>query len=375
MKILFKLCALGAEEAVMAEQNRTVFGRTPGGETVELLTLRDGACACEIITWGGAVRSLTVPDQNGAPVDVALGFDTLEGYMAQDKYIGALVGRYANRIGGAKFTLNGREYPLAANNGANSLHGGLVGFNAQVWTVDRLDERSAVLSLFSPDGQEGYPGNLTVQVTYTLADGALSIEYRAKSDADTVCNLTNHTYFNLSGHGGDSVEGQYIRLYASRYTPAGPGSIPTGEIAPVDGTPMDLRTVQPIGAHISDAFDQLTLAGGWDHNWAVDGWGGAECQDILRPAARAWSPDTGILMDAFTTLPGVQFYAGNFLSGCPAGKGGAVYGDRCGFALETQYFPDSPNHPNFPSAVLKAGEEYYSKTVYRFGSAPSAAAL
>ncbi len=359
----------------MAEQNRSIFGQTADGTVVELLTLRDGACACEIITYGGAVRSLTVPDRNGDPVDVALGFDTLEDYMAQDKYIGALVGRYANRIGGAKFTLNGKEYALAANNGDNSLHGGLVGFNAQVWTVETQSENAVTLSLFSPDGQEGYPGNLTVRVTYTLADGALSIEYWAKSDADTVCNLTNHTYFNLSGHGGGSGEGQYIRVCASRYTPTVPGSIPTGEIAPVDGTPMDLRTPQPIGVHIGDPFDQLTMAGGWDHNWAVDGWDGTERQDALRPAARAWSPDTGILMDAFTTLPGVQFYAGNFLSGCPAGKGGAVYGDRCGCALETQYFPDSPNHPNFPSTVLKAGEEYHSKTVYRFGSAPSAAVL
>ena len=347
----------------------------PDGTLVEELTLRDGACSCQIITYGGAVRTLTVPDRNGNPVDVALGFDTLEDYMAQDKYMGALVGRYANRIGGAEFTLNATRYALAANNGPNSLHGGSVGFNAQVWTVEELSENAVTLSLFSPDGQEGYPGNLTVQVTYTLAGGALSIEYRAKSDADTVCNLTNHTYFNLSGHGSGSVEGQFIRVCASRYTPTVPGSIPTGEIAPVDGTPMDLRTPQPIGAHINDPFDQLTLAGGYDHNWVIDGWDGTGRQDALRPAATAYAMETDIVMTVSTTLPGVQFYAGNFLSGCPAGKGGTVYGDRCGFALETQYFPDSPNHPNFPSAVLRAGEEHHSKTVYRFGVASSAAGL
>lgn len=359
----------------MEGQNRTVFGQMPDGTGVELLTLRDGACACEIITCGGAVRSLTVPDKNGAPVDVALGFDALEDYRTQTKYLGALVGRYANRIGGARFTLNGKEYTLAKNSGENSLHGGAVGFNAKVWTVEALTENAAVLSLFSPDGEEGYPGDLTVRVTYTLSDGALSIEYWAKSGADTVCNLTNHTYFNLSGHGSGSMEGQFIKLNASRYTPTVPGSIPTGEIAPVDGTPMDLRTLQPIGEHISDPFEQLTLAGGYDHNWAIDGWDGTGRQAALLPAARAWSPDTGILMEVLTTLPGIQFYAGNFLGGCPTGKGGAVYANRYGFCLETQYFPDSPNHPNFPSAVLRAGEEYHSKTVYRFGTASSAAGL
>ncbi|MBD5133996.1 MAG: galactose mutarotase [Clostridiales bacterium] len=351
------------------EGSRKIFGCMPDGATVEELTLRDGAFICKVITYGGAVRSLVVPDQDGNPVDVVLGFDTLEDYMAQDKYIGALVGRYANRIGGARFTLDGTEYRLAANDGANSLHGGNVGFDKQVWTVEELTDASLTLSLVSPHMQEGYPGTLEVRVTYTLSDGALRIGYRAKSDRDTVCNLTNHSYFNLSGHDSGSVEGQDIKLNASRYTPTGPGSIPTGEIAPVDGTPMDLRTPQPIGAHINDSFDQLAMAGGWDHNWVIDGWDGTGCQDTLRPAAWAWSPDTCIVMETFTTLPGVQFYAGNFLGGCPAGKGGAGYGNRCGFCLETQFFPDSPNRPEFPSCVLRAGEEYRATTLYRF-SAP-----
>lgn len=346
------------------EQNRTAFGRMPDGAQVDKLTLRDGALSCEIITYGGAVRSLIVPDRDGNPVDVALGFDTLEDYRAQTKYIGALVGRYANRIGGAKFTLNGVEYPLYKNDGENSLHGGLVGFDKQVWTVEALTDNSVTLSLTSPDGQEGYPGTLSVRVTYTLADGGLAIDYWAKSDKDTVCNLTNHSYFNLSGHDSGSVESQDIRLYASRYTPTVPGSIPTGEIAPVDGTFMDLRRTQPIGACIDEDFEQLTIAGGYDHNWVIDGWDGT-----LRSAAWAWSPDTCIVLECFTTLPGVQFYAGNYLDGCPAGKGGAPYAKRWGFCLETQFFPDSPNNPNFPSCVLKAGEEHRSKTVYRF-SAP-----
>lgn len=347
------------------EQNRTAFGRMPDGAQVDLLTLRDGALTCEIITYGGAVRSLSVPDRAGNPVDVVLGFDALEGYLAQDKYIGALVGRYANRIGGAGFTLNGTEYPLAANDGPNSLHGGLRGFDKQVWTVEALTGSSATLSLASPDMQEGYPGSLEARVTYTLADGALRLDYRARSDRDTVCNLTNHSYFNLSGHQSGSVESQDIRLYASRYTPTLPGSIPTGEIAPVDGTVMDLRHTQPIGARIDEDFDQLAMAGGYDHNWVIDGWDGS-----LRPAAWAWSPDTCIVMEALTTLPGVQFYAGNSLDGCPPGKGGARYGRRCGFCLETQYFPDSPNQPGFPSCTLRAGETYQSTTVYRF-SAPA----
>ena len=346
------------------EQNRTAFGRMPDGAPVELITLRDGAYACEIITCGGALRSLTVPARDGTPVDVVLGFDTLEDYRKQNKYIGALVGRYANRIAGARFTLNGTQYLLNANEGVNSLHGGPTGFHAQIWSVEALNENAVTLALTSPDGHEGFPGNLDVRVTYTLKDGALTLSYWAKSDQDTVCNLTNHSYFNLSGHGSGSVESQYIRLYASRYTPTDERSIPTGELAPVDGTVMDLRRAQPIGACADEPFEQLALAGGWDHNWAVDGWDGS-----LRPAAWAWSPDTGVAMETFTTLPGVQFYSGNYLDGCPVGKGGARYAKRQGFCLETQYFPDSPNRPKFPSCVLRSGETYRSTTGYKF-SAP-----
>lgn len=342
--------------------NRTLFGRLPDGTAVEELTLRAGGLSCSLITYGGAVRTLSVPDREGKAVDVALGFDTLEDYLSQDKYLGALIGRYANRIGGSRFALNGQEYCLAANDGANHLHGGVVGFDKQVWTVEALTEQRAVLSLFSPDGQENYPGSLFVRVTYTLTGEGLAIDYEARCDRDTLCNLTNHTYFNLSGHDSGVVDGQHIQIFAERYTPTAAGSIPTGVLAAVEGTPMDLRRPLPIGSHVEDSFEQLTLAGGYDHNWVIDGWDG-----VLRPAARAWSPETGIAMDVRSTLPGLQFYSGNYLDGCPRGKGGAPYARRWGFCLETQYFPDAPNRPEFPSAVLKAHEVYHQSTAYLFG--------
>ena len=345
----------------MEQQKRVLFGTMPDGTAVEAVTLKRGKLSCRILTYGGAVQSLVVPGRDGNPVDVVLGFDTLEDYRKQDKYIGALIGRYGNRIGGASFSLNGTEYPLAANDGANHLHGGTVGFDKQVWTVEALTADTLTLSLLSPDGQEGYPGSLSVQVIYALTERGLSIDYRAMCDRDTVCNLTNHTYFNLSGHGSGPVTGQYIQIPAQRYIPTVPGSIPTGEIAPVEGTPMDLREGLPIGARADEDFAQLTMAGGYDHNWCIDGADGS-----LRRAARAWSRETGIVLETWTTQPGVQFYSGNYLDGCPAGKGGAPYAKRWGFCLETQHYPDSPHHPSFPSTVLPAGTEYRQTTEYRF---------
>jgi len=340
------------------------FGVTPDGAAVELHTLRAGALSCNVLTYGGTLQSLRVPDRDGKPVDVLLGFDSLEPYLTHDKFLGALVGRYANRIGAARFTLNGKAYPLAANdNGVNHLHGGLDGFNRRVWTVESASENRLLLSLFSPDGDQGYPGNLTVQVTYTLTAEGLTIDYRAESGRDTVCNLTNHAYFNLSGHDSGPVLDQTIQIPADRYTPTDPLSIPTGEIAPVEGTPMDLRTTAPIGARIGEDFPQLLQAGGYDHNWIPNGQPGA-----LRTAARAASAVTGVSMEVLSTLPGIQFYTGNYLDGCPAGKGGAPYARRWGFCLETQFYPDSPNQPGFPSCVLRPGETYAHTTVFRFAA-------
>ena len=345
------------------EEQRKIFGTMPGGQKVEAITLRDGPYICTILTYGGAVQSLIVPDRAGKAVDVVLGMDTLEGYIRQDKYLGALVGRCANRTAGAAFPLNGTEYPLAANDGPNHIHGGRVGFDKKLWTVEGFTENTLTLSLTSPDGEEGYPGALTAEVTYRLSGVGLEIGYLARSDADTVCNLTNHTYFNLSGHGSGSVENHLLKLNASRYTPIGPGLIPTGEIASVEGTPMDLRTPKRLGDGWSQDFEQLRLAGGYDHNWIIDGEPG-----VLRTFAKVCAPDTGIALELEATLPGVQLYTGNFLEGCPPGKGGAVYGKRAGFCLETQFFPDAIHHPQFPSPILRAGEPWRHTARFRFGT-------
>lgn len=333
----------------MSKDHTLPFGLLPDGRAVEELRLTGGGLTCGVLTYGGALRFLTVPDREGRAVDVVLGYDSLADYLAQDKYLGALIGRYANRIGGGRFSLEGKEYRLYTNNGPNHLHGGLRGFDKQLWTVRSLTESSVTLTLTSPDGDEGYPGRLEVSVTYTLRDRALELLYRAKSDKTTLCNLTSHAYFNLSGHTSGPIDRHWFQLPQSRYTPVDAGLVPTGELVGVAGTAMDLTRPQSLGARE------------FDHNWAIDGWDGS-----LRLAARAWSPATGIRMEALTTLPGVQFYTGNFLDGSPKGKGGAGYAKRWAFCLETQYFPDSPNHPAFPSPVLAAGEIYESKTVYRF---------
>ena len=347
----------------MEQQGRVPFGTMPDGRLVEAITLKKGALSCRILTYGGTVQSLTVPDRTGKSVDVVLGLETLEDYRKQDKYMGAIIGRCANRIGGAAFPLNGKVYPVAANDGENHLHSAPDGFDKQVWTVESQSEDSLTLSLHSPDGQGGYPGDLWTKVTYTLTEGGLAMDYWAQSDQDTLCNLTNHTYFNLAGHQSGPVTGQYIQIFAQHYTPAAPDSIPTGEIAPVEGTPMDLREGLPIGQRVDEDFPQLILAGGYDHNWVLDGADGT-----FRRAARAWSGETGIVMETWTTQPGVQFYAGNSLDGCPAGKGGAPYAKRWGFCLETQHFPDSPHHPNFPTVVLQVRETYRQRTEYRFAA-------
>ena len=327
----------------------------------ECVRLENGGLSCEILTYGGALRCLTVPDRNGRSVDVVLGFDSLEDYMEQTGFLGALIGRFGNRIGNAEFELDGKRYELFKNDGANHLHGGRRGFDKRIWKIEARDDTKLALSLVSEDGEEGYPGRLEVYVLYELKEDALEISYRAFSDADTLCNLTNHAYYNLSGHDSGTVETQLIKINASHYTPTDAGLIPTGEIADVTGTPMDLREPVVIGERADLDFEALRFGGGFDHNYAIDGADGT-----LRLAAVAESRETGIVLETWTTLPGVQFYSGNGMAGLPKGKNGAPYDRRWGFCLETQVYPDAPHHANFPSALLKKGAEYRTKTVYRF---------
>lgn len=336
-------------------------GHLPDGRAVHAIELSDGRLSCEILTYGGILRTLLVPDRDGKLRDVVLGFDKAENYFPFRTFFGAVVGRFANRIGGSSFALNGIKYDLPANDGPNQLHAGPDGFDCQLWDVVSESGDSVTLKLTSPDGTGGFPGNLEMQVTYTLKNAELSIEYRGTSDADTLCSPTNHAYFNLSGQDSGSVEKQMIQLFASHYTPTDGGLIPTGEIASVEGTPMDLRSLSPIGERIDEDFPALNGPGGYDHNFVIDGTNGE-----YRPAATAFSPESGIVMHCYTDRPGVQFYTGNGLGMGITGKDGAEYVRRCGFCLETQAFPDAPNHDNFPTAVLRAGEEFYSKTAYAF---------
>lgn len=347
----------------MNEQARRPFGVTAQGEPVERLELRCGALSCAILTFGATLQSLIVSDRTGAPVDVVLGYDSLEEYMTQDAYLGAVVGRFANRIAKGRFFLNGKTYTLAVNNGPNHLHGGVQGFSYRVWAVESLTDCQAVLTLDSPDGEEGYPGHVTVRVTYTLTEDGLELHYEAKTDGDTPVNLTNHAYFNLSGHGAGDVRDHTATLFAHQYIPTDDTSIPLGQPADVAGTPMDFTTPTPLGQRVDDGFEQLVMAKGYDHSYVVDGETG-----VLRPAAEVVSPKTGVRLTVETTLPGVQLYTANYLSD-RAGKGGVRYAPRHAFCLETQFFPDSPNQPAFPSAILRAGERFDHTTRFLFSLA------
>ncbi|MFZ0320427.1 MAG: aldose epimerase family protein [Candidatus Sulfotelmatobacter sp.] len=341
------------------------FGKTPDGTTVEIFTLSDGAYEARIATYGGIVVSLKVPDRNGKAADVVLGFDNLEGYVANfngasDAFFGALIGRYANRIAHGSFTLDGKKYSLPLNNGENSLHGGPHGFNNVVWKANPITD-GVELSYLSKDGEAGYPGNLTATVRYTLVKGDLRIEYSATTDKDTVVNLTNHSYFNLAGQ-GDILNHQLI-LHASRFTPVDAGLIPTGELKPVDATPFDFRKSTAVGARINANDEQLHLGHGYDHNWVLDNGGGK-----LSEAAEVYDPSSGRVLKVLTDQPGIQFYSGNFLNGSIKGKGGKPDELHAALCLETQHFPDSPNHPDFPTTELKPGERYHTVTVYSFSA-------
>ena len=346
------------------------FGTLPSGQAVALYTLRNRhGMEARIMTYGGIVTSLTAPDRNGHFADVVLGYDSLAGYLKNGPYFGALIGRYGNRIAHGNFSLDGVKYSLVLNNGANALHGGLVGFDKVVWKVGRahVTGRGPTLTLTyrSVDGEEGYPGTLNVTAEYTLTeDNALELVYTATTDKATVVNLTQHSYFNLRGHG--DILNSLAQINADEFTPVDAALIPTGELRPVAGTPLDFRTPTTIGAHIEADDEQLHFARGYDHNWVIKKPAGK-----LGLMATVYEPETGRVLEVLSTEPGLQFYTGNFLDGTIVGKGGRTYQRRAAFALEPQHFPDSPNHPNFPSTVLRPGKVYKNTIVYQFSSRQS----
>jgi aldose 1-epimerase len=333
------------------------------GKPVELFTLSDGTLTVKITNFGAHIVSIEAPDRSGKKADVVLGFKDLAGYQADTKtYMGSVVGRYGNRIAKGTFSLDGNTYHIPTNDHGNALHGGTTGFDRKVWTSTKL-ANGVELTLVSPDGDMGFPGQLTAHVRYTLEGSSLKIDYSATTTKPTVLNLTNHSYFNLGGENSGDVLKDIVQLNADRYTPTNSTLIPTGELAPVAGTPFDFRKPTPMGAHINDSNDQLKMAGGIDHNFVLNGGPG------LRTAAKVTDPASGRTLTVSTTEPGVQFYSGNFLDGSLTGVGGAKYGKHAGFCLETQHFPDSPNQPKFPSTELKPGQTMHSETVFTFGVA------
>lgn len=343
---------------------KTSFEADKAGRQATLYTITNAQNASvTVCDFGGIITSLIVPDRDGRMTDVVLGYQHLAGYEDSTTYFGALIGRYANRIAKGRFEVGGKNYQVAVNNGENHLHGGKVGFDSRFWEVNVVDG-GLQLTLESAHMEEHYPGNMKVKVIYTLDDdNCLTISYEAVSDQDTLCNLTNHSYFNLNGHESGSVEGQMVKLNASSFTPTDAGSIPTGEIRSVEGIPFDFRGYKRIGKDIEESCEQLDFAGGFDHNFVLD-----KESEELAVAAQAYSATSGISMICETTQPGIQFYTGNYINAQdPVGKDGACYGKRHGFCLETQGFPDAINHDNFPSVVLKAGEQYKEVTKYCFG--------
>jgi aldose 1-epimerase len=345
----------------------SAFGRTGGGDDITRFTLHGAAgMQLEVLDYGAIVQSIHVPDRHGRLVDVALGYDDLASYEQDRCYLGAAIGRYANRIRGATFTLDGKPYHLPANVGPHHLHGGLRGFGKVVWRArpfEDADTAGVMLEYTSRDGEEGYPGNLDVQVTYSISSSnALSVDFRATSDRPTPVNLTQHTYFNLSGEGSGDVLGHELAIHADSFTPIDASLLPTGAVAAVEGTPLDFRVPQAIGARIRSNDEQVRMARGYDHNFVVN-----RAAASLSPAARVADPASGVVLEVFTSEPGMQFYSGNSLD-VLAGKRGNRYGPHAGFCLETQHFPDSPNQPAFPSTILCPGDELRSRTEFRFSA-------
>ena len=348
--------------------SRASFGTAPDGKPVDAYTLVNAhGIRARILTYGGIVQTLETPDRGGAMDDVVLGFDDLQGYVRSSPYFGAIVGRYGNRIARGRFTLDGRTYTLATNNGPNHLHGGLKGFDKVVWAAQSFRGDSGVgvtLTYTSPDGEEGYPGTLHAKVTYSLNDrDELSMEAEATTDKATPVNLTNHTYWNLAGDGKRDILGHLLTLESNHIVPVDSTLIPTGQLMPVDGTPFDFRSPTAIGARIEDPHVQLRYGQGYDHTFVIDRASGTG----VKHAVHLTEPTTGRTLDIYTTEPGVQVYSGNFLDGTVVGKHGHVYRRRYGLALETHHFPDSPNQPSFPSTILRPGETYRTRTVWRFG--------
>jgi aldose 1-epimerase len=367
--VVLMACGLAAVNAAVASITHAPYGTLPDGRQVDLYTMQNAnGVTVKFLSLGGCITEIDIPDRKGDAGNIVLGHDGLQGYNSNTGYFGAIVGRYANRVAKGSFSLNGQTYHLPINNGANSLHGGTEGFNLQVWQVtprSAADNASAVLTYTSPDGQDGYPGTLTVQVTYTLDDSnALRIEYQAATDKPTVLNLTNHSYFNLDGNGSGSALHQLLQINADSYTPTDATQIPTGEIAKVAGTPMDFRVLRPIDSQIRTPFQQIILAHGYDHNWVLNKTQPGE----LSFAARAYSPHTGRILEVYTTEPGVQVYTGNGLQGTLTGSSHTLYRQGDGYTFETQHFPDSPNQPGFPSTMLNPGQVFHSTTVFRFST-------
>lgn len=357
------MCMLPFKLEAKTQVTKQPFGKTTDGTPVEIYTLKDSNAQIRIMTYGGIIQSVKIPDKKGGVADVVLGFDSLEGYEKNPSpYFGALIGRYANRIGNGEFKLDGHTYTLPKNDHGNTLHGGTVGFDKVVWKAKEIPSGIELMHV-SPDGDQGFPGTLTAIVKYTLDGGTLHIDYSASTDKDTVVNLTNHSYWNLSGQGNGTILHDELKVNATDFTPVNAKLIPTGVLEPVVGTPFDFRKLTAIGSRINDNNQQLKYAGGYDFNWVLN-----KARDAFGEAAEVYDPTSGRVLSVWTTQPGIQVYTGNFLDGTIHGKDGKAYVHRGAIALETQHYPDSPNHPKFPSTELKPGQHYHQVTEFRFST-------